>query len=202
MSNISWHAHALFTIKYFFNKTIMDRITLKDRDFTLFITAGEIEKAVTAMSQQINRDMAGKNPIFLVILSGAFVFAADLLRKIKTNCDVTFVRLSSYSGTQSTEKIRELLGLNEVLKDRTVIIVEDIIDTGHTMDDMIHKLRNFEAAEVKVATFLLKPAALRKDLKVHYVGMEIPNDFIVGYGLDYDGVGRNLPDIYKVVPEV
>jgi hypoxanthine phosphoribosyltransferase len=179
----------------------MDRITLKDRDFTLFITAGEIEKAVTAMSQQINRDMAGKNPIFLVILSGAFVFAADLLRKIKTNCDVTFVRLSSYSGTQSTEKIRELLGLNEVLKDRTVIIVEDIIDTGHTMDDMIHKLRNFEAAEVKIATFLLKPAALRKDLKIHYIGMEIPNDFIVGYGLDYDGFGRNLPDIYKVVPE-
>lgn len=179
----------------------MENITLKDRDFALFITAADIEKAVTAMAQQINRDMEGKQPIFLVILSGAFVFAADLLRKVKTNCDVTFVRLSSYSGTQSTEKIRELIGLNEVLKDRTVIIVEDIIDTGHTMDDMIHKMRHLEAAEVKIATFLLKPAALRKDLKIHYVGMEIPNDFIVGYGLDYDGYGRNLPDIYKVIPE-
>jgi hypoxanthine phosphoribosyltransferase len=179
----------------------MENITLKDRKFSLFITSADIEKAVTAMAQQINRDMEGKQPIFLVILSGAFVFAADLLRKVKTNCDVTFVRLSSYSGTQSTEKIRELIGLNEVLKDRTVIIVEDIIDTGHTMDDMIHKMRHLEAAEVKIATFLLKPAALRKDLKIHYVGMEIPNDFIVGYGLDYDGYGRNLPDIYKVLPE-
>ncbi|HHN47825.1 MAG TPA: hypoxanthine phosphoribosyltransferase [Bacteroidales bacterium] len=179
----------------------MNRITLKDRDFTIFITAADIEKAVTAMAQQINRDLEGKNPIFLIILSGAFVFAADLLRKVKLDCDVTFVRLSSYSGTQSTEKIRELLGMNEVLKDRTVIIVEDIIDTGHTMDDMIHKIRNLEAREVKIATLLLKPAALRKDLKIHYVGIEIPNDFIVGYGLDYDGFGRNLPDIYKVVPE-
>lgn len=179
----------------------MNRITLKDRDFSKFIGAAEIEKAVSAMAEKINRDMEGKHPIFLVILSGAFVFAADLLRKIKTNCDITFVRLSSYSGTQSTEKIRELLGLNEVLKDRTVVIIEDIIDTGHTMDDMIHRLRHLEAAEVKIATFLLKPAALRKDLKIHYVGMEIPNDFIVGYGLDYDGYGRNLPDIYKVIPE-
>ncbi len=179
----------------------MERIRLKDREFELFITAADIEKAVTAMSQQINRDVEGRNPIFLVILSGAFVFAADLLRKIKTDCDVTFVRLSSYSGTQSTEKIRELLGMNEVLKDRLVVVVEDIIDTGHTMDDMVHKLKHLDAAEVKIATFLLKPAALRKDLKIHYVGMEIPNDFIVGYGLDYDGVGRSLPDIYKVVPE-
>lgn len=179
----------------------MDRITLKDRDFSLFITAADIEKAVSTMAQQLSRDMEGKNPIFLVILSGAFVFAADLLRKIKTNCDITFVRLSSYSGTQSTEKIREVLGLTEVLKDRTVVILEDIIDTGHTMDDMIHKIRHLDAAEVKIATLLLKPAALRKDLKIHYVGMEIPNDFIVGYGLDYDGYGRNLPDIYKVVPE-
>lgn len=179
----------------------MNKITLKDRDFSLFITTAEIQKAVEAMAQKINEDLKGKTPIFLVILSGAFVFAADLLRKINLDCDVTFVRLSSYSGTQSTEKIRELLGLNEVLKDRHVVIIEDIIDTGHTMDDMVHKLKHLEAAEVRIATFLLKPAALRKDLKIHYVGMEIPNDFIVGYGLDYDGFGRNLPDIYKVVPE-
>lgn len=179
----------------------MNKITLKDRDFSLFISAAEIEKAVEAMAQKINEDLKGRTPIFLVILSGAFVFAADLLRKINMDCDVTFVRLSSYSGTQSTEKIRELLGLNEVLKDRHVVVVEDIIDTGHTMDDMVHKLKHLEAADVRIATFLLKPAALRKDLKIHYVGMEIPNDFIVGYGLDYDGFGRNLPDIYKVVPE-
>ncbi len=180
---------------------MMSIIRLKDREFSLFITAEKIEKAVGEMAEKINRDMEGKTPVFLVILSGAFIFAADLLRKIRVNCDVTFVRLSSYSGTQSTEKIRELLGLNEVLKDRTVVVVEDIIDTGHTMDDMVHKLKHLEAAEVKIATFLLKPAALRKDLKIHYIGMEIPNDFIVGYGLDYDGFGRNLPDIYKVVPE-
>lgn len=180
----------------------MNKIRLKDREFTLFITSDEIEKAVTKMASKINNDMEGKTPLFLVILSGAFVFAADLLRKIKVDCDITFVRLASYSGTQSTEKIKELLGLNEVLKDRTVVVVEDIIDTGHTMDDMIHKLKNLEVAEVKIATFLLKPAALRKDLKIHYVGMEIPNDFIVGYGLDYDGFGRNLPDIYKVIPDL
>ncbi len=177
----------------------MKTITLHNRSFELFIREEEIQKAVEEMAIQMNRDLSTKNPLFLVILSGAFVFAADLLRKMNFGCEISFMRLSSYSGTQSTEKIKELMGLNEVLKGRTVVVVEDIIDTGHTMDDIVIRLREQEAAEVKVATFLLKPKALRKDLKIDYVGMEIPNDFIVGYGLDYDGLGRNLPDIYRVI---
>ncbi len=179
----------------------MQKVKLHDREFSPFIGREKIATAVHKMAENINKDLDGKMPLFLVILSGAFVFAADLLRQINVPCEVTFVRLSSYSGTQSTEKIRELLGLNEVLKGRTVVILEDIIDTGHTMDEMMHKLLRLEAEEVKIATFLLKPAALRKDLKIDYIGIEIPNDFIVGYGLDYDGLGRNLPDIYKVIPE-
>ncbi|MDP2424270.1 MAG: hypoxanthine phosphoribosyltransferase [Bacteroidales bacterium] len=179
----------------------MQKVTLHNREFTLFLSTDDIQRAVEEMAIKINHHMEGKRPLFLVILSGAFVFAADLLRRIHVECEVTFVRLSSYSGTQSTEKIRELLGLNEVLKGRTVIVLEDIIDTGHTMDDMVHKLRHLEASDVKIATLLLKPAALRKDLKIDYIGIEIPNDFIVGYGLDYDGLGRNLPDIYKIVAE-
>jgi len=176
-------------------------IKVHDKYFEPFITNEEIGKAVDRMAEQINRDMAGKNPLFLVVLNGAFIFAADLFRRINTDCQVSFVKLSSYVGTQTTNTVRELIGLDEVLHGRTVIIIEDIIDTGITMAETIGKLKKLEAAEVKLATLLFKPAAFHKDYHIDYIGMEIPNDFILGYGLDYDGLGRNLPDIYKIVDQ-
>ncbi len=128
-----------------------------------------------------------------------FHFAADLLKRIKIDCQVSFVKLSSYSGTKTTNIVRELIGLDEILHGRTIVIVEDIIDTGLTMAEAINKLYKLEAAEVYLATLLFKPKAFQKDFKIDYIGIEIPNDFIVGYGLDYDGFGRNYPDIYKII---
>ena len=143
--------------------------------------------------------MKGKVPIFLIVLNGAFMFASDLLKKVNIESNISFVKLSSYTGTRSSQVVSELIGLNEVVKGRSVIIIEDIIDTGLTIQRMLEILHNQEAADVKIATLIYKPGAFRADYKIDYIGMEIPNDFIVGYGLDYDGFARNLPDIYKIV---
>ncbi len=175
------------------------RVTVHDKTFEIYLPASVIQKAIVGLAEKINKDIDGKNPLFLVVLNGAFMFAADLLKHITTDCQISFVKLSSYVGTKTTQTVRELIGLDEVLRGRTVIIVEDIIDTGITMSETINKLQKLEATEVKLATLLFKPAAFQKDFKIDYIGLEIPNDFIVGYGLDYDGLGRNLPDIYKLV---
>ena len=177
----------------------MKKIKVKDKSFSMFIKSREIQKNVKKIANQINNDMVGNIPLFIVVLNGAFIFASDLLKLIKVDCEITFVKLSSYSGTTSTHIVRELIGLDEIIKGRTVILVEDIIDTGITMDNTINKLQHLEAADVKIASLLFKPGAFKKDFKIDYLGMEIPNDFIVGYGLDYDGFGRNFPDIYKIV---
>jgi hypoxanthine phosphoribosyltransferase len=177
----------------------MQTITLKDKEFSLSITSEEIQKVVARLAGQINTDLAGTRPIFLVILNGSFMFAADLLKKIELECEITFVKLASYSGTKSTERIKKLIGINEDLKGRTVVILEDIIDSGFTMEDMLDQLKELEPAMVKIVTFLFKPEAFSRHYKIDYIGLSIPNDFIVGYGLDYDGLGRNLPDIYKIV---
>jgi hypoxanthine phosphoribosyltransferase len=176
-----------------------NRVTVHDKTFEVSISAEKIRETVNEMARQISKDVKGKNPLFLVVLNGSFVFAADLVRQMDFDCEVSFVKLSSYVGTKTTSVVRELIGLDEVLTGRTVIIVEDIIDTGITMDNTIGKLKHLEAAEVKLATFLFKPDAFQKDFKIDYIGLEIPNDFIIGYGLDYDGLARNYPDIYKVV---
>jgi hypoxanthine phosphoribosyltransferase len=151
------------------------------------------------MAAKMNKDLKGKNPLFIIVLNGAFMFASDLLKKINIDCEITFVKLSSYVGTKSSHLVREVIGLDKPLSNRHVVVVEDIIDTGITMHDTLPKLKNLDAAEVQIATLLFKPKAFQKDFKIDYIGMEIPNDFIVGYGLDYDGLGRNLPDIYKIV---
>lgn len=176
----------------------MKQVTLHDKTFEISISGEKIQATIDRMAEEIARDVQDKNPLFLVVLNGAFMFAADLLKRFDFNCEISFVKLSSYVGTQSTSVVREIIGLDEVLHDRTVIILEDIIDTGITMWNTIPKLRQLEAKEVKLATLLFKPNAFQKDYKIDYTGMEIPNDFIVGYGLDYDGLGRNLPDIYKL----
>lgn len=177
----------------------MENIRLHDKEFTPYIQSGQILAAVEEVAARINHDFRGRNPLFLVVLNGAFVFAADLIRRFQGPCDVTFIKLSSYSGTLTTTYVREIMGLDMDVTGRSVIVIEDIIDTGITMDNMLKKLIGLGASEVKVATLLYKPEAFRKKFHIDYVGMQIPNDFIVGYGLDYDGLGRNLPDIYQIV---
>lgn len=177
----------------------MKTIKVRDKEFSISITAEEIQKTVSKIAEKINKDLQGKVPLFIVVLNGAFIFASDLFKKINIDCEVTFVKLSSYVGTETTSTVRELIGLDKAIKGRSVVIVEDIIDTGITMEYTIRKLKHFEAADVRIATLLFKPDAFQKDFKIDYLGMEIPNDFIVGYGLDYDGFARNYPDIYKIM---
>ncbi|MCE5205308.1 MAG: hypoxanthine phosphoribosyltransferase [Porphyromonadaceae bacterium] len=175
-----------------------EAITIKDKQFDLFIEHEVIEHEIMRVAQQINTELAERNPIFLVVLNGAFMFAAELMKEVSIPCEITFVRLASYQGTTSTNKVKEVLGLNEDIEERLVVIVEDIVDSGTTMTTLLQELTVFKPAEVKIATLLFKPAALKKKIQLDYVALEIPNDFIVGYGLDYNGYGRNLKDIYKV----
>lgn len=177
----------------------MTLIRVKDKDFEIFIPAGQIEGVVQQMADRINADFEGKNPLFLAVLNGSFVFAADLLRKISIPCNISFVKFASYSGTQSTSTVKELIGLNEEVKGRHIILIEDIIDTGITIDLILANLIKLNPADVKIACFCHKPDAFRESFRIDYIGMNIPDEFIVGYGLDYDGYGRNLPDIYKIV---
>jgi hypoxanthine phosphoribosyltransferase len=177
----------------------MQEITLKDKSFRIDISEATILTEVRRVASEINRDLKGKKPLFLVVLNGAFMFASDLMKNIEIDCEISFVKLSSYQGTQSSQKVKELIGLNEDIKGRTIVIVEDIVDTGITMEGILHDIKKMGASEAFVATLLFKPNAFQKDYKVSYIGMEIPNDFIVGYGLDYDGLGRNFKDIYKII---
>jgi hypoxanthine phosphoribosyltransferase len=174
-------------------------VKVKDKEFEISIPSASINEAVQRMADEINRDYKDKTPLFLAILNGSFVFAADLIRKITIPCEISFVKLASYSGTSSTNQVREMIGLNEVITGRHIIILEDIVDTGITLDHLITDLEKLNPADVKVACFTFKPEAFQKSFRIDYLGISIPNDFIVGYGLDYDGYGRNLPDIYKIV---
>jgi hypoxanthine phosphoribosyltransferase len=173
-------------------------ILVKDRHFDPFITSSEINKKIESVAKKVSRDVKDKNPLFIVVLNGAFVFAADLIRHFDFPLEITFIKLASYSGTKTSGKVMEIVGLDREIGGRTVVVVEDIIDTGITMDHLIGMLHEKGAAEIKIASLLFKPAAFRMDFRIDYVGMESPNDFIVGYGLDYDGYGRNYPDIYKI----
>jgi len=179
----------------------MDTIQIKDKKFRLSIPESEIQAAVKNVAEQINRDIADKNPIFICVLNGAFMFAGDLMKNVNMPCEITFVKLSSYDGLYTSGVVKEIIGLNESVVGRNVVVVEDIVDTGITMERILSSLRTKGANEIRVATFLQKPDALQRDIKIDYVAMKIPNDFIVGYGLDYDGYGRNLKDIYTVIQE-
>lgn len=179
----------------------MATIKVKDKDFEISIDASSIDKVVQRIAAEINRDYKDKNPLFLAILNGSFVFAADLIRKITIPCQISFVKLASYSGTASTENIKELIGLNEEIRGRHLVIVEDIVDTGMTLDKLLKDLKKFEPASVRLACFTFKKEAFKKDFRIDYLGLTIPDEFVVGYGLDYDGYGRNLPDIYKMKNE-
>jgi hypoxanthine phosphoribosyltransferase len=172
---------------------------IHDKEFELFIPNARINVAISEMAANISQDLEGRDVIFMGILNGAFMFAAELIKQITPNCQITFLKLASYAGTSSTGTVKRLIGINEDIKDKTVVILEDIVDTGITLENIIKQLKGYEPGEIRVATLLHKPAAYGKDIKLDYVGLEIPNDFVVGYGLDYEGFGRNLPDIYRVV---
>lgn len=177
----------------------MDKtIQVRDKTFTVSIPAETIQREVKRVAAEISRDYAGKNPVFLAVLNGSFIFAADLLREIDTPCEVSFVRLASYQGVSTTGEIREIMGLNIDITGRPVVVVEDIVDTGLTMVHMLETLKKQNPSSIDICTLLLKPGKLQAKLDIRYCCMEIPNDFIVGYGLDYDGYGRNTKDIYTL----
>ncbi|MCL2072423.1 MAG: hypoxanthine phosphoribosyltransferase [Marinilabiliaceae bacterium] len=176
----------------------MKTIRLLDKEFEISIEAEKIQAAIAKIANKINMDLKDKNPLMICILNGSFMFSADLMKLIDFPCQISFVKLASYEGTSSSGQVKELLGFNEDLKGRTVLLLEDIVDSGVTVSNCTDQLNNLGVKEIFIATLLFKPAALKKDIKIDYVGIEIPNDFIVGYGLDYNGYGRNLPDIYKI----
>ncbi len=182
-------------------KSIMSRVKIKDKTFETSIPEAEILKRIQAVADRINKDMEGKTPIFLAVLNGSFMFAADLMKMVTIPCEISFVKLASYEGTSSTGKIKKMIGINTDLTGRNVIIVEDIVESGLTMQNMLDQLKEHNPASVSICTLLLKPEKLTVDLDIDYTVMEIPNDFIVGYGLDYDQQGRNLRDIYTLVSE-
>lgn len=177
----------------------METIAVRDKKFSISIPETEIKQRVKEIASQISLDLKGCKPIFLAVLNGSFVFAADLLREIDIPCEISFIKMSSYAGTESTGKVKEVIGLNDNLQGRTVVIIEDIIDSGLTMKELLASLEKHQPADIRIASLLVKPNNLKVELDIPYCCFKIPNDFIVGYGLDYDGEGRNLKDIYTVV---
>jgi len=179
----------------------MSEIQVIDKKFRPYITADEIHRRISAMGAEISSDYTGKKPIFIAILNGSFMFAADLFKCISVEAEICFIKLASYKGTKSTGNVITSIGLDETLKGRHVIVLEDIVDTGNTLHKFLPQLHNQQPASLKIASLLQKPDALEYPLEVHYVGFNVPNKFLLGYGLDYDGLGRNLAEIYQLVDE-
>ena len=177
----------------------MSTIRVLDKDFSPTIPAEEIMRQVRRVAAEINRDYEGQSPLFLVVLNGAFIFAADLMREITLQAEVSFVKLASYAGTATTGTVREVIGLNTDITGRPIIIVEGIVESGITMAHMIDTLKKQNPKSIDICTLLVKPQKLEVKLDIRYTAMEIPNDFILGYGLDYDGLGRGLKDIYTLI---
>ena len=177
----------------------MEQITVIDKTFEVSIKEATIKQRIRELAQQMSRDLDGKNPLFLAVLNGAFIFAADLMREMTIPCEISFVKLASYQGTTSTGSIKEVIGINEDLTNRNIIILEDIVESGLTIKRMIEQIGTRNPASVQVCTLFFKPEKLKEDLKLDYVAFSIPNDFILGYGLDYDQQGRQLKDVYSLV---
>ncbi|PVX50995.1 hypoxanthine phosphoribosyltransferase [Balneicella halophila] len=180
----------------------MKTVQVLDKRFKLSISEEDIQKRVNEIAQQMNKDLEGKSPLFVCILNGAFMFASDIFKQITVeNSSITFFRLSSYVGTKSTGKIKLIMGFTEDLANRTVVILEDIVDTGVTIQNTIEQVKAHKPKEIYIATLVYKPEACKVPVNLDYVGFEIPNKFIVGYGLDYDLMGRNLPAIYTLAED-
>ena len=176
----------------------MKKVCLHDKTFKLYLESAKVQKAIDVIATRLNNDYAGKDPIFIGILNGSFLFVADLVRRYRGNCDISFIRLSSYEGTSSKGVVDELIGLNEDIQNRDVVVLEDIVDTGNTLEKVFELLIKKKPRTIKIATFLFKPGAYTKNIPIDYYALEVGNDFLVGYGLDYNGLGRNLEDIYVV----
>lgn len=174
-------------------------IKIHDKEFKPYLSSKQIHDSIQRIANQINNELAKEDVIFMGILNGSFMFASDLFKLINFQAGITFLKLASYEGTISSGKVKRLIGINEDIKNKTVIVLEDIVDTGITMENIIKQLNGYEPKEIKIATLLFKPDAFQKNYKIDYIGFTIPNDFIIGFGLDYDGYGRNFPDIYSIV---
>jgi len=177
---------------------VKKQVKVLDKEFEIFISSDKIQETVKDLAFRMNNELREKDVIFLGILNGSFMFASDLYKQIEIPSQISFLKLASYQGTSSSGNVKRLIGINEDLIGKTVVVLEDIVDSGITINNIIKQLKGYEPAEIKIATFLLKPAALQMNVQLDYVGIEIPNDFIIGYGLDYNGFGRNLADIYKI----
>ncbi len=174
-------------------------IQVMDKKFQPYIKAQQIQEQVDKLAKQINADYAGKKPLFIAILNGSFMFASDLFKELTIEAEICFIKLASYKGTKSTGNVITSIGLDESLKNRHVIIVEDIVDTGKTLSEFLPQLINQQPASLKIAALLHKPEALAYPITIDYLGFKVPNKFLLGYGLDYDGLGRNLKEIYQLV---
>ncbi len=174
----------------------MSAKTILDKSFVPYISEEEIDKAVQKVAAMINADYSTKSPLIVSVLNGSFMFTSDLMKKITVECHLSFIKLASYEGTSTTGTVNELIGLNESVEGRDLILIEDIVDTGNTLEKLYQILETQKPKSIKIATLLYKPAAYKKAYKIDYVGLEIPNAFVVGFGLDYDGLGRNLSSIY------
>ncbi len=173
-------------------------IHLHDKSFVPFISSEEIDFAIANMAKQMDDDFFDEIPVFVGILNGSFMVLSDLMKHYRGMCEVSFMKLASYEGTESTNTVKQLIGINENLEGRTVVIVEDIVDTGNTIEELKAIFKEKKVKHLKIATLFFKPEAYKKDIKIDYIGIRIPNKFIVGFGLDYDGLGRNLADVYQL----
>jgi hypoxanthine phosphoribosyltransferase len=172
---------------------------INDSNFELYIKEADIQKRILEIAQEINEEYKDKNPIFISVLNGSFMFAADLMKHINIRSQISFIKVTSYKATESTGVIQNLIGLNENVFEKHVVLIEDIVDTGNTISHLIDSLSALGTKSLEVATLLHKPEALKRHVELKYIGFNIPNKFVIGYGLDYDGYGRNLPDIYQIV---
>jgi hypoxanthine phosphoribosyltransferase len=197
-TKISYYFH-IFAPANSSKTAAMNEIRILDKNFRELIPEQTIKKRIEELARQINDELVGKDVVFLGILNGAFLFAADLFRRIEFSAKISFVKLASYEGKSSSGSIKELIGWNEDIKNKTIVVIEDIVDTGNTIECIVDELTIRKAHEVRIASLFFKPSAYIKDIHLDYVGFEIPNDFVIGYGLDYDGYGRNLPSVYSLV---
>ncbi len=175
------------------------KVRVLDKEFEVSIPSSMIQARIEELAKELNKDMKGTRPVFLGILNGSFMFASDLFKKINFEAQISFLKLASYQGTSTTGTVKQLIGLNQDIEGQHVIILEDIVDTGITLETIIRQLSGYQPASIKIMTLLYKPEVCKQDIKLDYIGFSVPNDFIIGYGLDYNGFGRNLEDIYTLV---